>query len=281
MKKQKREKIHLHHVVILGWQLDRYGIVPDDPKSLDFEFTTTIKMPDNLQPASKKAIKLVEKPMNLGTGGQVWPRASFALLHALTSQQILSTALTSLIPHRDLTSTLNLDGKRMIELGSGTGFISIASVLLMNLAEIVITDLSELKPHIRRNLVKNGMRKPENDEGKEWKGSVAENVRVKGLDWRNDSSSFGKFDLILCCDCIYEEFCFIPLVSTIETLARGPNEEGDPSVVIIAYEERRIHEDKFWDVFNKGFDCYPVPLPSEGDGIAGVHVVVAIKKSKS
>jgi len=273
MKKQ-REKIHLKRFDVLGWCLDRYGIVPEDSKSVDFEFVTKITPPLHLLPKwPRKSVKIIEKPLNLGTGGQVWPKASFGMLHVLTSKRLLS----SYRANGEDASTLSLQGKRMVELGSGTGFISIVCALTLGLSDIVITDLPDLKPHIKRNLYKNKLL-VEQEQGHEHAGSEM-NVRIEDLDWRQSCDEFGKFDLVVCCDCIYEESCFLPLVSTIAALSREGDEEQEPTIVVIAYEERKIQEDKFWELFGKIFECHSVPL--EDESLEGVRIVVAIKRKAS
>ena len=271
MKKQ-REKIHLKRFDVLGWCLDRYGIVPEDSKSVDFEFVTKITPPLHLLPKwPRKSVKIIEKPLNLGTGGQVWPKASFGMLHVLTSKRLLS----SYRANGEDASTLSLQGKRMVELGSGTGFISIVCALTLGLSDIVITDLPDLQPHIKRNLYKNKLLVDQEQVHE----NAEMNVRVEDLDWRQSCDEFGKFDLVVCCDCIYEESCFLPLVSTIAALSREGDEEQEPTIVVIAYEERKIQEDKFWELFGKIFECHSVPL--EDESLEGVRIVVAIKRKAS
>ena len=123
-----------------------------------------------------------------------------------------------------LESTKGLElivGKKCIELGAGTGVVSIAASLL-GACEAVATDVEACVPFIKQNIGLN---------------AEAENCRAVRLDWTqldDAEENKGTFDWILCADCVYEPHQVESLTRTILTLA--------PREGIIVSNERRESE---------------------------------------
>uniref|UniRef100_A0A914WFC6 Uncharacterized protein n=1 Tax=Plectus sambesii TaxID=2011161 RepID=A0A914WFC6_9BILA len=117
-------------------------------------------------------------------------------------------------------------GKRVLELGAGTG---VCSLLLASLgAQVTATDLDEQLDLLRLNVSVNETHF--NKSG----GSM----RVEALDWNCEQSlkkfSATSFDMILIVDCVYYESSVQPLIDTICALASAHTE------ILCAYEERNL-----------------------------------------
>jgi 2-polyprenyl-3-methyl-5-hydroxy-6-metoxy-1,4-benzoquinol methylase len=120
-------------------------------------------------------------------------------------------------------------GKKVLELGSGTGVLSICLALLQ--ADVVATDLEVLLPLMKKNFELNH----------------CDPNRCKVLRWGDDRAVFGdeeKFDYIILADCI------APLYSEhypalMDTLERRIAKDG---VLLIAHELRSIEDRAFYDL---------------------------------
>jgi len=133
---------------------------------------------------------------------------------------------------------LSLSGKRIIELGCGHGFASVAAGKL-GAGEVICTDgdLEVLETLTIENVKTNG---------------VSDNVRVKQLLWGDkemEQALEPPFDIVIASDVaalVYED-AFTALVSSL--LAMSSKE----SLIIIAYEKRHGIERKFFHKLAKFF----------------------------
>lgn len=111
---------------------------------------------------------------------------------------------------------------KCIELGAGTGIVSIAACLL-GASNSVATDLAACVPFIRQNIGLN---------------PKAETCQAKALDWNRiaDSDEIAeiRFDWVLCADCVYDPDHVESLTRTIVALK--------PNRGIIVSNERREAE---------------------------------------
>ncbi|GMR42774.1 hypothetical protein PMAYCL1PPCAC_12969, partial [Pristionchus mayeri] len=102
-------------------------------------------------------------------------------------------------------SAVDLNGKSVLELGSGLGLPSIALSLLSSPSRIVASEQPLGLPLLNRNIRANR--------------AIVETVE---LDWASPSSSSissSHFDLILGADLVYKEEAFELLINTLEVLA--------------------------------------------------------------
>ena len=110
---------------------------------------------------------------------------------------------------------------KCIELGAGTGIVSIAACLL-GAANSLATDLDTCVPFIRQNIGLN---------------PKAETCQAKALDWNCIADSHeigeGQFDWVLCADCVYDLDHVDSLTRTI--VALKPNRG-----IIVSNERREI-----------------------------------------
>ncbi|XP_066933657.1 protein N-lysine methyltransferase METTL21D-like [Clytia hemisphaerica] len=113
--------------------------------------------------------------------------------------------------------TLTLQGKSVVELGSGTGLVGL--VAAMNGASVRITDLNELVPLMEKNIEAN-------------QHLLQGNAKAESLKWGVDLEMKMKADIILIADCIYYDESLEPLVNTMHSLCH------ETTVIYMSYEER-------------------------------------------
>uniref|UniRef100_A0A8C3UQ07 EEF1A lysine methyltransferase 3 n=1 Tax=Catharus ustulatus TaxID=91951 RepID=A0A8C3UQ07_CATUS len=125
----------------------------------------------------------------LGPAGAVW-EAALSLCRFLGEQN------------------LELAGRRVLELGAGTGIVGIFTAMLG--AEVTLTDRPPALPQLRENARRN------------FPGGAGE-PRVRALRWGRDQHRFPpKFHLILGSDIVYDPRAFAPLLGTLRHLVVPP-----------------------------------------------------------
>eukprot|EP00803_Ostreobium_quekettii_P002801 evm.model.scf_147.8 EVM.evm.TU.scf_147.8 scf_147:97466-98840(+) len=118
---------------------------------------------------------------------------------------------------------LCLKGKRVIELGAGTGFVGLSAALLG--AKVTLTDLARLVPFIEDN--------------------IRDSAEALPLAWGSDVGGLEPpFDYILASDVVYLKATYDNLITTIETLS-GPH-----TTTIFAHE-RRVGTWEFFELLKK------------------------------
>ncbi|EHB15293.1 Protein FAM119A [Heterocephalus glaber] len=169
---------------------------------------------------------------------------------------------------------VELRGCSAVELGAGTGLVSIVAALLVTLisrriihiyidfsgAHVTVTDrkvaLEFLKSNIQANLPPH----------------VQTNTVVKELTWGQNLESFspGEFDLILGADIIYLEETFTDLLQTLEYLC------NDHSVILLACRIRYERDNNFLAMMERQFTVSKIHYDPEKD----VHIYKAQKQSQ-
>ncbi|XP_033003669.1 protein-lysine methyltransferase METTL21E-like [Lacerta agilis] len=164
-------------------------------------------------------------------GAVVWPSA-LVICHFLETNM----------------KSYNLTDKNVIEIGAGTGLVSIVASFLG--ARVVATDLPELLGNLRYNLVKNT------------KTRCKHEPQAKELFWgvdleKNFPRASCQFDYILAADVVYHHPYLNELLLTFDHLCK------DNTVIIWAMRFRLEKENQFVDRFNKLFDLEVIAdLPS-------------------
>ncbi|XP_053561450.1 protein-lysine methyltransferase METTL21C [Bombina bombina] len=129
-----------------------------------------------------------------GYGGLIWPAAR-ALCEYLEKSQ----------------EEFNLKDKKILELGSGTGLVSIVACILG--AQVTATDLDEITGNLRVNLSRNtqGRRKYQPE--------------VKALLWGHDLEHFScPYDYVIAADVVYHHTDLIDLLETLKYLCQPGTE---------------------------------------------------------
>ncbi|XP_061482604.1 protein-lysine methyltransferase METTL21E-like [Rhineura floridana] len=133
----------------------------------------------------------------------------------------------------------NMVDKNVIEIGAGTGLVSIVASFLG--ARVVATDLTELLGNLQYNILKNT------------KMRCKYEPQVKELFWgvdleKNFPQSSCQFDYILAADVVYDHPYLEELLLTFDHLCK------DNTVIIWAMKFRLERENQFVDRFKKLFD---------------------------
>ncbi|KAM8977475.1 protein-lysine methyltransferase METTL21C [Pelodytes ibericus] len=155
-------------------------------------------------------------------GAVIWPGAK-ALCHFLEENQ----------------EEYNLRHKKVLELGSGTGLVSIVACLLG--AQVIATDMSDILGNLRFNLSRNT------------RGKRLYDPEVRELVWGQDlQTNFPKstclYDYIVAADVVYHHTCLAELLQTMKHFC-------EPASKLIWANKFRFNSDyKFLSQFKATFD---------------------------
>eukprot|EP00284_Hemiselmis_tepida_P008328 CAMPEP_0174931646 /NCGR_PEP_ID=MMETSP1355-20121228/34350_1 /TAXON_ID=464990 /ORGANISM="Hemiselmis tepida, Strain CCMP443" /LENGTH=207 /DNA_ID=CAMNT_0016178015 /DNA_START=51 /DNA_END=671 /DNA_ORIENTATION=- len=147
-------------------------------------------------------------------GSSLWPSASH---------------LARYMEGWDIESNLP-KGFTCLELGCGVGLPGLCAALLGALS-VDLTDTEECIPIAQANVDANKL------------GDV---VEVRELDWANSPLTV-TYDLVLAADVVYAPECHGPLARAL----LGSTKRG--SIVLLAYRQRVLSDNAFWDEISKDF----------------------------
>ncbi|KAJ3758049.1 putative methyltransferase-domain-containing protein [Lentinula raphanica] len=154
-----------------------------------------------------------------GCGGIVWPAG-----------QILSNYLIK-------QGSDFMQGKHVVELGSGTGLVGLIAAKL-GAGRVWITDQASLLDIMQQNLSLNRLQC---------------NCEVAELNWGTSiPTAMSSPDVILAADCVYFEPAFPLLVRTLDSLAT------DKTQVFFCYKKRRKADKRFFGMLKKKFTWHEV-----------------------
>ncbi|KAI9063383.1 hypothetical protein FKP32DRAFT_1592443 [Trametes sanguinea] len=191
------------------------ALVPHQPPSIRNQ-TIELAFPAFPDIPGPIAIKL-SVDASPGCGGIAWPAGE---------------VLASYISRRG-----SLQGKNVLELGSGTGLVGLVAGKLG--ARVWITDQAPLLGIMKQNVSLNGLDSC---------------VSVAELNWGEPiPESLPKPDLILAADCVYFEPAFPLLVKTLADLVHEPSTE-----VLFCYKKRRKADKRFFTLLKKEFSWQEV-----------------------
>jgi predicted nicotinamide N-methyase len=159
---------------------------------------------------------------DLGIGGKVWD-SSFVLMRYLEE-------------HRDSL----LQGKRVVELGAGTGIVGIGATLVgCSCASMTITDYDSVCRLISENIRLNLLLAPDATAAASLK-----RCRAVALDWGEQAlpALLGGVDVVIASDVVYDPLGYMPLAHTLAQLLRST----DSSVCILAHRSRHPEENTFF-----------------------------------
>ena len=125
-------------------------------------------------------------------------------------------------------------GRRVIEIGSGTGFVGLGLARL-GATSVVLTDKPSQIPLLLRNVEHN--RGPSEGGDSEWIAGVEVAPLSWGKGWSAEAPRLGlrdAFDWVVCCDCVYPGVSPEPLITTLlELLESNPD-----ATILLACEYR-------------------------------------------
>lgn len=139
-------------------------------------------------------------------------------------------------------------GKRIVELGAGTGLVGI-SAALMGARETVLTDLEYTMANLEHNVAVT-MAKASSIHGA--------SITTKVLDWFAPPLDTGDLDMILASDVVWVEELIAPLVQTMATFVR---QSRTPVTVLMSYQRRSVRSDEilFQELERHRFQKLKVP----------------------
>ncbi|KAM9294371.1 protein N-lysine methyltransferase METTL21D [Gastrophryne carolinensis] len=160
-----------------------------------------------------------------------------------------------------------LQGRAVLELGSGTAIVGIMAAALG--AHVTVTDLEELQALMSTNIDSNSH-------------LICGSCRAKVLKWGEDvTDTFSFPDYILMADCIYYEESLKPLLRTLKDLS------GEDTNILCCYEERTtgknpLIEKKFFELLEVDFDFKEVPIEEHDEEYRSedIHILQIYKKKK-
>ncbi|GMR47946.1 hypothetical protein PMAYCL1PPCAC_18141, partial [Pristionchus mayeri] len=110
-------------------------------------------------------------------------------------------------------------GKQILDLGSGTGAVSVVCGVLGG--NVIATDLPDRLDLIRENTLLN-------------REKIEGDVQIEGLDWNDGLGKGVSIDLLLVIDCVYYKASIEPLIKTMR--------EVNANKILLAYEVRDLGE---------------------------------------
>ncbi|OAP55275.1 hypothetical protein AYL99_10248 [Fonsecaea erecta] len=205
---------------------------------------------------------------------------------------LLAAWLTSLPP---ILSGVLHDTAVVVELGCGiTGLLGL--VLSRFVQCYVLTDQAYVVKYLRENIAANTAslkrKKIRKKRPNEKEMAQEERLKVLPLDWEADSVENLKsaipqdavIDLLVLCDCVYNEYLISPLVQTCVDACRLASTETKPTVVLVAQQLRSDTVcELFLDALMKEFHVWRVPdqeLSSQLQSGSGYVVHLAILKAE-
>lgn len=183
----------------------------------------------------------------------------------------------------------------VVELGCGlAGLIGLALSRLVKL--FVLTDQDYVMKYLKENISANSASNKERQKKTKKKATVKpsmreENLKTLPLDWEKDSVENlravlppeASINLVLLCDCVYNEYLVKPLVQTCVDVCRLGSSETRATVLLIA-QQLRSHAifEIFLDGLMKDFDVWRVPdekISTDLQSGSGYTIHLAILKN--
>ncbi|KAI9209754.1 putative methyltransferase-domain-containing protein [Polychytrium aggregatum] len=153
-----------------------------------------------------------------------------------------SLVLSKFLEHHSRSqpdSRFNIQGKRLIELGSGRGLVGLSAARLG--ANVTLTDLNSVVPTLKGIVALNGL-----EAGKSRTKSEGAVEDVVSLDWNKPIKIGKEFDIVLAADVVWVEALIRPLAKTIAAFCRPK------TIAICAHQSRSTRGDAiFFDALEE------------------------------
>ena len=116
-------------------------------------------------------------------------------------------------------------------------------------------------------------------------GAGEERIRTASLDWeKDDVANWEAVDLVIACDCIYNDALIEPLNSTAAAICKLRAADADQPTLVVVAQQLRSHEvfEAWLKSFARRFEVWQVPDGVVGEGLGEgsgfvVHVGVLRK----
>ncbi|KAF2035217.1 hypothetical protein EK21DRAFT_54734 [Setomelanomma holmii] len=174
-------------------------------------------------------------------------------------------------PNNFLTTTsLLTPTSTVVELGAGVSGI-VALALGPQVSLYTTTDQTYVLKLLRQNIAENlNTVFPQSRKGKAKQSDYGNRIKCEALDWETDSvSNLDPVDLVIACDCIYNESLIEPLNSTAAAICRlrasgssgnSSSSEAKPTLCLIAQQLRSPDVFEAWlKSFCEKFTVWQVP----------------------
>ncbi|BFZ21256.1 hypothetical protein BsWGS_24295 [Bradybaena similaris] len=176
-------------------------------------------------------------------------------------------------PGQSQTDRLVLQGRSVLDLGSGTGVVGLVTACLG--ARTVVTDLPDFVPLMQHNISENKSKFTGSCSAKSLTWGDKEQMHVlKQSDFPNGA------DFIVLADCVYYEESLEQLVETILCFS------SERTHVYCGFEDRDMGnkpelQQKFFEMMGKHFDVSEVPLSAQDPDFSSIdiHVLHFVLKS--
>jgi predicted nicotinamide N-methyase len=165
------------------------------------------------------------------------------------------------------TSNLLSSSSTCIELGSGISGI-VALTLGAKIAQFTATDQDYAMKLLRQNIASNldavfpaTKTAGRNKQKSQPRNSNLGRIKTDTLDWETDSTStLTPVDLVIACDCIYNESLIEPLNTTCASICKLNTDAEKPTLCVIAQQLRAHDVFETWlKSFHRLFHTWQVP----------------------
>jgi hypothetical protein len=182
------------------------------------------------------------------------------------------------------TNQLLTSSSTVLELGAGVSGI-VALCLGPRVASYTATDQDYVLKLLRQNITENletviPAKKKSGRAGKKLQshsknsgdgggGGGGDRITTLQLDWETDATShLNPVDMIIACDCVYNEALIEPLNATCAAICRLKSQGEEPTLCLIAQQLRSPEVFETWlKSFHRNFHVWQVPDEMLGEGL--------------
>lgn len=170
-----------------------------------------------------------ECPFSIGIGGKVWDSSYVLVDYLLSSSESVGSNGLKL-----------LRGKRVVELGSGTGALGF-TLSMFEPSSCILTDLGNVVPLLTSNLELNCLIQPHQHVVQ----TLRNNFKCHELAWGVNTQHLSQqVDVIVASDVVYDPTLYEPLCNTLLSMLNGTN------ICLMAHRHRHPNDKLFFTLLN-------------------------------
>ncbi|OAD79887.1 hypothetical protein PHYBLDRAFT_105709 [Phycomyces blakesleeanus NRRL 1555(-)] len=189
----------------------------------------------------------LQQDLSGGCGGKTWEAADIMIEYLLWKKSQSDTFF---------------DGKRILDLGSGTGLVGLAvASAFPGVQHMTLTDQIPMMELMKQNILLNGLERKVDAQILDWGTPLPESIMPLS-------------DVILASDCVYLEIAFQPLVDTLVLLSTKE------TVIYLSYMKRRNADKRFFQMLRKKFILKEIEDDPKREVYSrkGLHLYLLTKK---